>query len=66
MARAPLTASLERDLITTPDDVAALRRAAARRPADPLRAVQELIDSLPPAARRPRRDTAEGRPELEL
>ena len=66
MARAPLPATIERDLVTTPEDVAALRRAAAKRPVDPFQAVQELIDSLPPAARRPRRDTAAGRPEFEL
>ncbi len=66
MAREPLPASLERDLGTTAEDVAALRRAATRRPANPFQAVQELIDSLPPAARRPRRDTAKGRPEFVL
>ncbi len=44
----------------------ALRRAAAWRPADPFTAVQQLIDALPPAARRQRRDTAAGRPEFLL
>lgn len=66
MASQSLPASLERDLVTTPEDVAALRQAAARRPADPFQAVQDLIDALPPAARQPRRDTAEGRPEFVL
>jgi len=58
--------SLAEDLPTTREDVEALRRAAARRPADPLAAVQELIDALPPAARRPRRTTAAGRPDFIL
>ena len=66
MAREPLPASLDRDLETTAADVAALRRVAARRPTNPFEAVQKLIDSLPPAARRPRRETAEGRPEFVL
>ena len=66
MAREPLPASLERDLETTTADVAALRAAAKRRPADPFQAVQELIDSLPANARRPRRDTAAGRPDFVL
>lgn len=58
--------SLAQDLDTSRDDIEALRRAAARRPADPFTAVQQLIDALPPAARRPRRDTAAGRPEFLL
>lgn len=63
--RRPLD-SLERDLETTAEDVAALRAAAAHRPPDPFAAVQALIDALPPAARRPRLTTAEGRAELVL
>ena len=58
--------SLESDLETSPDDVEALRRAAANPPRDPFVAVQELIDALPPAARRPRRETSEGRPDFVL
>lgn len=58
--------SLAEDLPTSAADVQALRRAAARRPADSFKAVQQLIDALPPAARRPRRETAAGRPEFVL
>ncbi len=58
--------SLARDLPTSRADVEALRRAAAARPMDPFAAVQELIDALPVAARRPRRVTAAGRPDLVL
>ncbi|MDX1500718.1 MAG: hypothetical protein R3325_00025 [Thermoanaerobaculia bacterium] len=54
------------DLETTPEDVRALRRAAALRPADPFAAVQRLIDALPPASRPVRRRTAAGRPEFVL
>lgn len=58
--------TLAEDLPTTPEDVEALRKAASIRPADPFAALQALIDALPPAARRQRRDTAAGRPELVL
>lgn len=58
--------SIEEDIPTTAADVEALRRAAGHRPPDPFAAVQQLIDALPPAARRPRRETAAGRPELVL
>ena len=64
--RPSLLDTLAEDLPTTPEDVAALRRAAALRPADAFSAVQELIDALPPAARRPRRTTAAGRPDFVL
>ncbi len=58
--------TLADDVPTTRADVAALRRAAAYRPPDPFAALQQLIDALPPPARRPRRTTAAGRAELEL
>jgi len=66
MSRPEHLDSLETDLETSPEDVAALRRAAAHRRGDPFLVVQQLIDSLPLAARRPRRDTAAGRPEFVL
>ena len=57
---------LERDLPMTPEDIEALRRVRRIRPSDPFTAVQILSDSLLPAARRPRRRTAAGRPEFQL
>ncbi len=62
----PELLDLDRDLPTTPEDVEALRRARRIAVSDPQGAVQALSDSLPPAARRPRRGTARGRPELRL
>lgn len=66
MTRSPELLDLERDLPTTPEDVAAQRRVGQLRAQEPFAALQELFDSLPPAARRPRRTTAAGRTEFEL
>ena len=57
---------LEKDLPTTREDIEALRRLRASRPSDPFAALQAIVDSLPAAARRQRRTTAAGRPELQL
>ncbi len=65
MSKADLL-DLDRDLPTSEEDVAALRRARAIAPADWLDALQELHDALPPRARQPRRSTDRGRPDLEL
>lgn len=65
MKRADLL-DLDRDLPTSADDVTALRRVRKIEPANWLEALQELYDALPPQARRPRRCTDAGRPELEI
>jgi hypothetical protein len=57
---------LERDLPTSPEDVEALRLAAAVVPDDPFAIVQALVNALPAVARRPRTETAAGRPPFEL
>jgi hypothetical protein len=57
---------IERDIPTTPEDVEVLRRLRRTAPRQPFEAVQALADALPPAARRPRRTTAAGRPDFEL
>ncbi len=58
--------SLERDLPTTPDDIAALRRAKKAASRDDPNALQVLYDALPPEARPPRRTTSAGWEEFEL
>lgn len=63
--RPPLD-DLERDIPTTPEDVAALRRARAIPSLDPFAAVQRLEESLPPEARRQSRKTSAGWPDFEL
>lgn len=57
---------LARDIPTSREDVLALRRHRAVPPDDPFAALQALVDQLPAAARKPRRETAAGRAELEL
>ncbi len=58
--------NLERDIPTTREDVAALRRAARMPVEDPFAAVQRLVDALPPGARRQSRETNQGWPDFEL
>ena len=64
--RTTILSSLEQDLPTTHRDVLALRKASRIAHEDPLKVVQILVDALPPAARKPRRETAAGRPPLEF
>ena len=59
-------ASLERDLPTTPDDIAALRRAKNAVPREDPNALQALYDALPAEARLPRRTTSAGWEVFEL
>lgn len=57
----------ERDLPTTEEDVAALRRVRRITGGrEPWRLMQELHDALPPAARKPRTRTSAGYEPFEL
>lgn len=58
--------NLERDIPTTPEDVAAVRVPRAVPVARAFEEVQRLVDALPPEARVQSRKTAEGRPDFEL
>lgn len=58
--------NLERDIPTTVDDVAALRQAHLIRSPHPFEALQQLIDALPPQAKRQSRKTSAGWPDFEL
>ena len=59
-------ANLERDLPTTPDDIAAIRRAKKAVLREDPNALQALFDALPPEARLPRRTTSAGWEVFEL
>ena len=65
MRKTDLT-NLERDLPTTPDDIAVLRRLKKAAPPEDPKALQTLYDALPAEARLPRRTTSEGWKVFEL